>query len=244
MPIPIRQLRAITDDLPGARPILSPREQARQDQILAAATALLARFGRAGLTMAAFAAALRMSPATLRRYFPDMDSLLAEILMRHLQAIAAALGKVPFDAPDRAPARRAAYIAHTRTAFNAHTEPHLILLRERHALPPDLAEPVEKLRTLLADMLAPETPDLALTLLDAPELQPAQIETILAALRPKSQHAAPHPHPIDTPQPHPARPNPTPLFAITSPEKPLRPPPPPAWRLTSAEPGPRQALAP
>ena len=184
MPVPIRILRAQADDLPGARPRVSARELETQDRILATATSLMATHGRTGLTMASFAAAMRLSPATIRRHFPDLDSILFEILHRHLHAIAVSFGAIGFDAPNRSAARRAAYVAHTRTPFSAPTEQHLLLLRERHALSPDLAEPVAKLRVLIGDMLCPAHPEIALALLDTPELQPAQIEAMLTALAP------------------------------------------------------------
>jgi len=200
MPIPTRLLRAQADDLPGARPRLSTKDVEQQDRILATATSLFARFGRVGINLTSFACALRMSPLTIKRHFPDLDSILAEILRRHLQTIAAALGEVPFGATNRPAARRAAYVAHTRTGFNATTEAHLLLLRDRHALPPDLAEPIEQLRLLLGDMLDPANPTVVLTLLDTPELQPAQIETMLAALAIKTEPAS-TPPPKEAPPP-------------------------------------------
>ena len=182
-----RLLRAHADDLPNARPHLSGRERDREDKIVAAAQALIARFGRTALTMGNFAIAVRMSPATIRRHFPDIDSILAEILFRHLLAISKAIGEAKSD--PRAPhkARRAAYLAMTRTAFNAPTERHLLLLRERQSLPADLAATVDELRTGIGEMLAGDFGPTALALLDTPELQAPQIEAMLATLARKME---------------------------------------------------------
>jgi AcrR family transcriptional regulator len=91
MPIPIRTLRARADDLPNARPHLSARELDREDRILDTARALIFHFGRVNLTLDALAVAIRLAPATIRRHVPDLDSLLAELITRHLRAIACAL---------------------------------------------------------------------------------------------------------------------------------------------------------
>ena len=169
------------DDLPGARPRFSSRELDREARIIAAATSTLARFGRANVTFNTFALGLRLSPATIRCHFPDLDTLLAEILYRHLAAIAAAMGEAPAG-DDLQAARRAAYVSATRSGFNAPLDAHLLLVRERYSLPADLAEPVEHLREQIGFMLAGAHGDTALSLLDTPDLLLPQIETMLAAL--------------------------------------------------------------
>jgi len=193
MPVPARLLRDLADDLPGARPRPSARDEDTKDRILAAATTLMANFGRPGLSMAGFATAIRLSSATIRRHFVDLDTILHEILTRHLSALAASFGDIAFDLPDRPAARRALYVQRTRTCLNAPTEAHLLLLRERHALPPDLAASIETLRTLVGDMLCPAHPEIALALLDTPDLQPPQVEIMLATLSPALAAASPEP---------------------------------------------------
>jgi len=141
----------------------------------------MATFGRAGITVAGLAIALRMAPATIRRHFVDPDCILAEILRRHLHAIAETLGNVGWHTPNRPAARRAAYAAHTRTD-GVTTQRHQLLLRHRHTLPPDLAEPLEHLREQIGQMLDPANPAVALVLLDTPEVQPAQVEAMLGAV--------------------------------------------------------------
>ena len=193
MTLQSRNLRACVDNIPQLRPRLSARELDREDKILDAAQAIMARHGRAGLTMASFATAIRMSSATIRRHFADIDSILQELLIRHLRAIDRALGQVPRNHPDYDAALRAAYIAYTRINPTTHTECHALLLRERHALPPDLAERVESARANLAQTLAFKHADAALALLDTPGLQAEQVETMLAALSPppaKRRHDA------------------------------------------------------
>ncbi len=181
MPTAARTIRTHIDDLPGARPRLSSRDLDREARIVAAATSILARFGRANITFNDFAVGMRMAPATIRRHFADLDTLLADILYRHLAAIAAALGDAPAGDDPQA-ARRAAYVAATRSAFNAPLNAHLLLVRERYSLPADLAEPLEQLREQIGFMLAGAHGDTALSLLDTPDLLLPQIETMLAAL--------------------------------------------------------------
>jgi AcrR family transcriptional regulator len=182
MPTPIRTLRAHFDDIPNARPHLSARELDREDRILEAARILMARFGRSNLTLTSLAMAMRLSPASIRRLFPDLNSILFELLIRHLRAISCALGEIPHNHPNRLAALRAAYVAFTRNGPAATTDIHTLLIRERHFLPPDLAAHVEHLRDLLGQSLAKDHADTTLILLDNPFLQPPQIEAMLAAL--------------------------------------------------------------
>jgi AcrR family transcriptional regulator len=180
MHIQPRLLRAHVDNRSHDRPMLTEKQRAREQSILAAAETLMATYSRGALTIGKLALALRMSPATIRRHFTDMDSILAEILLRHLTAISRAIGKIPPDDPNRRAAGRAAYIEATRTGWGGLTEAHLLLVRERHTLPEDLAKPVEEMRTLIGELLAGEQGAIALTLLDAPSLQAGQIEAMLA----------------------------------------------------------------
>jgi AcrR family transcriptional regulator len=182
MPTPIRILRAHLDERPGARAQRSVRELDQEDRILEAARTLMARYGRGSITLNSLAVAMRLAPATIRRLFPDLDCILFELLQRHLHALSHALGEIPRDHPNRHAALRAAYVAFTRNAFSGTTDIHTLLLRERHTLPPDLADPIENLRMLIGERLAHEHVDTVLILLDNPFLQPPQIEAMLAAL--------------------------------------------------------------
>ncbi len=108
MPIPARILRAQADALPGQHPIFSARTLALQDRILKSVESFVTRHGRAGLTIGNVAGALRLSPATLRRHFCDLDSIIAEIFLRHLRAISDAIGQVSCTTENLHAARRAA----------------------------------------------------------------------------------------------------------------------------------------
>lgn len=198
MHTPPRLLRAEIEDIPGARLQLSARERERQAVILAAGRRVLVNHGRAGIRLADLAIALGMAPGTIRRYFPDLDYLLGEILRTHLLAISSAIGNAlreVMDAastgttpattlatPQRQAIARAAYLAATRTVLGGHTESHLLLMRERHHLPPDLLAGIEGTRDALGEILAGDHGAQALGLLDMPELSPAMIEGMLRVL--------------------------------------------------------------
>ena len=182
MPIPNRILRAAIDDLPGRRPEPSARETDRADRIVEAARLLICTHGRDSLTLRSIAAAMRLTHAMVQRHFADMESLIGEILTRHLQALAAVLNRIPAGAPAEHAARRAAYIAATRTGFGAFTPLHDLFVRHRGALPPDLADPLDQFRHSLGILLAGDQADAALSLLDTPSLDPAKIEALLDRL--------------------------------------------------------------
>jgi AcrR family transcriptional regulator len=206
MSTPPRLLQATVDGLPNHRRRFSEKQRQRQEHILTAALAVFARHGLAGLTMGAFGLALGMAPAAIRRLFIDLDTILAELLIRHLFAILKALGEVPAESPNRNAALRTAYLAATRTQDGRLAEPHILLLRERHSLPPDLAVDIEQTRDSIGEILAGADGAAALALLDTPGLAPSRIEALLAALDPKPE-PAPQPAPPDA-NPHPVIPGP------------------------------------
>ena len=161
---------------------LSPREREIYEGILIRAETAMAQLGTHAITFSAMAVGLRMYPSTLRRYFADLDVLLATLLRRHLHKIADALGEVPKDALDRAQKRRAAYLTYTRTSAGEFTEPHLLLVRDRHLLPEGLQANIEATRRDLGDVLAPGSAELALDLLDMRALDGPRIEAVLSAI--------------------------------------------------------------
>ena len=198
MHTPPRILRAEIEDIPGARLRLSARERERQAVILAAGRRVMVNHGHTGIRLADLAIALGMAPATIRRYFPDLDELLGEILRTHLLAISSAIGDalraVPAatattGAAHRQAAARAAYLAATRTVLGGHTEAHLLLLRERHHLPPDLLAGIEGTRAALGEVLAGDHWAEALGLLDLADLSPAMIEGMMRVLVPPARTA-------------------------------------------------------
>jgi AcrR family transcriptional regulator len=184
-------MRAHVEKILNTRPVLSEKQRAREQAILATAQRLMVADRTGALTIAKLAIALRMAPDTIRWHFVDIESVLAEIILRHLTEIEGAISKIPQDHPNRQAAARAAYAETTRTAWGALTEPHLLLIRKRHTLPEDLAKPVEDLRKRIGQMLAGERGAAVLSLLDSPALALAKIEDMLAALEAHAQSAKP-----------------------------------------------------
>ena len=188
-----RALRDRIDAIPGNHPHFTAREQDRQEQIVTAGRTLLAEFGANSFTLPAFALALRMSPASIRRHFIDLDSLLVHILNRHLLTLSTVMGTLPRGANDKHAARRAAYLAHTRTPLGGLTEAHLLLVRDRHLLPQVDRDRIETIRANLATLLARDHADSVIEWLDTPTMDLADIDAILAARA--AAHAAPAPQP-------------------------------------------------
>jgi AcrR family transcriptional regulator len=211
MNTPIRLLRAHVEKM-GLLPALTEKQRARERTILATAQPLLVADRCSTLTITKLAAALHMSPDTVRWHFTDIESVLAEIMLRHLKVVADVIGKIPADEPGGQAARRAAYIEATRARWGGLTEPHLLLTRKRHTLPEDLAKPVAELRALIGEMLAGKYANLALDLLDAPHMQATDIETMLAVAvkldAPPANQAEPQPHATAPPKQNPLYRNP------------------------------------
>ena len=180
MQTPTRTLRARIADT-GIRPILSPREIDRRNAILRAATTLMAEFSPSSFSLTQFAVAIEASAATIRRHFIDMDGLLTEILLRHLQALAACFGNIAPGAPDQAAACRAAYLAHTRTPLGGLTEQHLLFTRDRFRLPQEDLGRLNAIHLSLGEHLGGLSPQDVLSLLDSPVLEPAEIEDLITS---------------------------------------------------------------
>jgi AcrR family transcriptional regulator len=229
---PARTLRALIEDLPEARRFLNRREEKQRDLIRAAGTRFFALLGHDSFTIPILAKALWMSPAAFNIHYCDLESLLADLIRTHLMNLFKALGTVPSDAPDRAAARRAAYLQATRTPLGGLTETHLLLVNRRENLPPDLREPIEELRASLGRNLAGDDADLAFRLLDAPELSPTEIETTLTGIiaAREARHAKHQPAPqAPTPELPPAE---LPDRRVSVSPPPPDPPPPPPELLT------------
>jgi AcrR family transcriptional regulator len=139
MEITARILRAQVNKI-APPPPLTPRQQARETRILAGAEHILARYGTENITYRLLAVALTLTTATLRWHFVDLHALLAEILRRHLKTIAEALQASPANQPE---ARAAAYRAATHHQDGTPKDAHILLLRDRHLLPPDELEDIE-----------------------------------------------------------------------------------------------------
>ena len=236
-----RTLRAEADAFDRQLRFPTERDRQQREHILTVAQALLARHGRHTISFTTLAAALRMAPATLRRHFIDLDALLGDILGRHLLALAAALGEIPFDHPDRARQKRAAYFTYTRGAFGGLTEAHLLYTRDRHLLPDDILTSLELTRDGLGDLLAGPNAREALLLLDTPYIPLANIEAMLAALPQEpitetitettAEPATGTPTAKPKTKPHPTR-KPAPLSSIPIRGQPNSPRLPVTWPLT------------
>jgi AcrR family transcriptional regulator len=212
MKIPARILRAHEIDHNREAYELTQAQQEREARIRAGAMRIFARFGFQNIAFRDLATALRMATATLRFHFTDLDALLADLLHAHLQAIACALGAVPRDAPDPQAARRAAYLAYTRTGWGGLTDAHLVLVRDRHLLPPDLQDSIDQVHHGFGMHLAGDRGMEALVLLDNAALDPERIEAYLAPEKP----ALPEQQPEQQPEQKPAQPRlPPPVQAET-----------------------------
>jgi AcrR family transcriptional regulator len=151
----------------------------------------MAQLGSAKITVPGLAKSLQIGRDALEFHFCDIESLLAAILYRHLANVAAELAKIPGDAANRDQLRRAAYVAFTRTAANTFTEPHLLLVRDRHLLPDDLRPGIEATRRELGAILDAGVPDRALSLLDSLNFSPTEIELALGVSSPSAPPPTP-----------------------------------------------------
>ncbi|MEJ0045551.1 MAG: TetR/AcrR family transcriptional regulator [Rhodospirillales bacterium] len=105
MRIPVRILRATADNRhPPPPPTARTRE--REERILAVTQTIMAEHGPETFTFADLALTLRIDRATLRRHFPDLESLLGKILRRHLNRVTRAVAEIHPD--DRTATKSAA----------------------------------------------------------------------------------------------------------------------------------------
>jgi AcrR family transcriptional regulator len=190
MSIPHRILRQQAEEISPT--IFTEKQEACEKRILQVAEGLMAQHGAGCVTAKCLAAALRMSPASLRWYFTDMHAVLGEILNRHLTALGRAVAAVPAGA-NRTKAARAAWLAYTRRPFAGFIQCHELLVRDRHLLPPDLRDPIEQRLHHVAMLVGPGREVETVALLDTPCLSPAQIEAMLATLEqpPQAEPATP-----------------------------------------------------
>jgi AcrR family transcriptional regulator len=193
---------------------LSTRQRETRTRILTLAQSLMARFGTPLLKFSAVAAALHVTTRTLRFHFPDLDALLSALLVRHLDAICAAISEIPNNDPNCYQNRRAAYFTATRTPAGTLTPAHTLLVRDRHFLPEDELTPLEAYRHQIGVLLAGDLADFALGNLDLPHATQDQVEHALHNLR-----AAPNPaaRPLAAPlaAPRPAAPRPASPIELT-----------------------------
>jgi AcrR family transcriptional regulator len=182
MKTPLRILRARTFAI--LRPDLrrTPRQVERHERIIEASRVLMAEFGRHALRFNDLADTMEIASSTLRRHFADLDELLGVILLRHLTALTAVLAAIKGDSAAVQAARRAIYFKSTRLPGGGFTPDHVLVVRDRLALPADVSEKAEAARAALGILLAGDAGEMALALLDAPGVTLARVEMCLAPL--------------------------------------------------------------
>jgi AcrR family transcriptional regulator len=219
MPVHPRLLRdAIQHLLPKRH--LTTRELERRDLIVRAGRAAMVRFGRHGITLSSLALALGLTPAAIRRLFIDLDDLLYHILDQHVLTVAKTIAKIPDSDADHAIKRCAAYLDATRGNLGAYTEDHLLLVRERHRLPPDLIPHIENARTAIGEDLAgPLHAEATLAVLDIQGSSNAELLRLVRHIGEPEPLTQPEPAaaPADPPPPVWLVPKP-PEFPLTGPE--------------------------
>jgi AcrR family transcriptional regulator len=183
MKVPPNLLRSQVEDFERIPNWLSTKQLERRNRILRVGTHLLALHGLRDLRICDVALAMNLTSASIRYLFADLDALLIEIIREHLKAINTAIGTIHATDPEAVGKRRAAYLAATRGEFGILTEAHLLLIRDATMLSEANYAAIQQSHDqhglILAGTLDPET---ALTLLDAPRLDPIRIQTTLATL--------------------------------------------------------------
>jgi len=232
--------RVLVENRLGRLP-LSEKQREREERIIAGTQILMASDNANPVTIRRIAASLRMTTTTIRRYFIDVETILAAILLRHLRATYRAIAKIPQDAPNRMALQRAAYLETTRHPWGGFSEAHLLFLRRRHTLPDDLAKPIEDMRQVIGEALGGEHAEAALGLLDTLHFQPHEIEAMLATYATVTTEAKETVETVGWASAHHIEPTPTPQEeqrtapAATDPN-PAAPPPKPAQPKPPAQP--------
>lgn len=198
-----RITRRLTRELdPAPRPF-TPKETERRDRIRTLGLVLLVKHGIHALRFPTFCYALGYTPSMVRKHFCDLDELLLDILQEHAGRLTNTINAVPQDAPNRRQAQRAAYAATTRPSRGGFTDTHLLLVRDRHLLPPEELNPIEASLAQLGQTLGGSQGAEILSLLDNPFFTLGQIEAMLETLfpprlerqTPNTRPAAPLPRP-------------------------------------------------
>jgi hypothetical protein len=153
------------------------RQRARAAAIRAFATEFMATNGRFSLSTRALTQALHIGGKSFRDLFTNMHGLFANILHTHIDTLEHV---VACAAASPGPARRAAYVAASRTQAAQHA--HLLLRRDRHLLPAHLLADIEAARAHLGALLAGPQGELAMDLLDNPILTADRAESMLAVV--------------------------------------------------------------
>jgi AcrR family transcriptional regulator len=221
MPIEPNLLRSQAEDFEQTPNILAAKQLARRARIINTGRHLLATHGLRNLRVCDLALAMNITSAAIRTHFADLDALLIEILKIHCENIDEALGAMHDKDADSTPNHRAAYLAVTREPSGNFSEAHLLLLRDATLLSEANYAAIQQSHAQHGAALAGRLDaDIALTLLDAPRLDPLRIQAMFATLE-GSDAAIPAPLPVletrEVKQP------------VPPPPRARRPAPQPAW---------------
>jgi AcrR family transcriptional regulator len=222
MKVPPNLLRSQVEDFEHTPNWLSTKQLERRTRILTTGRHLLALHGLRNLRICDLAIAMNITSAAIRTHFADLDALLIEILKEHGKDINKALGEVHQTDPDAVAKRRAAYLAATRGPHGSLTEAHLLLTRDATMLSDENYLAIHQSHDQHGLILAGKLdPDIILTLLDAPRLDPLRIHAMLATLEgtdPTLLLPVPTPAPELPPEPAEIEPPPEPGTWSNEPE--------------------------
>ncbi len=201
----LRQVRNTAADLGHLVPPFTQRERERYLEILKESPRLLLQHPRSTLTFSLVAGSVRCAPATLRRYFADLDDLIGAILHTSLLNIAEHFAKIP-RGPDRARECRKLYFNLTRSPSGSLSPIQLLMARDRHSLPQDLHDPIDMMRHGLGVTMAGELAEDALSYFENANHSLEDIEAILPALaQSRAAQALQYQLPPPAPEPEPER---------------------------------------
>ncbi len=201
MKIPTRILRAKVEECDPYPPQLTEQQLRLQERIHVIGTNLYATYSSRDLSFNQFAEALKISPRALKYFYVDIESLIGGLIRRHLMALAAELGKIPWEAENRAAKMRRAYYNYTHKGFGALTDAHTLFTREAALLPDDERQSIDTIALAMGQNIAGYAGVEALRLLDTPYLPLERIEELLFPNQPPLPKPEPTPEPEPEPEP-------------------------------------------
>lgn len=180
----LRALRLGAEDVTRQTPsrIYTKRDWETHDAIVETCCEIFAKWSVHRITLSNMALAMRLTSQRFRRFFPDLESVLAHILEKHLRECAETVAGIPAEMPDRRRRQRAAYFSFTRKPLGGFTSAHTLLVQQRHLLPPDLLKPIEAAYRSLGEIMGGRYPDHTLDLLECLAFNAEDIERFMPLL--------------------------------------------------------------